>query len=399
MTHVLRNADARRLFLHHHGLIAPVAGSGKGADLARVIEALGFVQLDSVNTLARAHDLILWARMPRYRPPALGHALARDRTVFEHWTHDAAALPIAQFPYWRKKFADDAARLAGRWKEWRRDGFMEQIDGVRRQITERGPCGSGDVGEGEARGSGGWWDWHPSKTALEYLWRSGELSVVRREHFRKVYDLTERVIPPEFINARYSDAETVEWACAGAMDRLGFATSGELAAFWDICSVTETREWCRAAHAQGRIEEIAVEGHDGAMRKCFAWPGVAARAADVPEASSTVRILSPFDPALRDRKRAERLFGFHYRIEIFVPEAKRQYGYYVFPVWQGAGAIGRIDAKADRATGVLRVRAFWPEAGVRMGKGRVAGLESAIGRITALAGCDHVAFEPDWLRS
>ena len=230
------------------------------------------------------------------------------------------------------------------------------------------------------------------------MWRSGELSVVRREKFRKIYDLTERVIPPEYLNAHVTDADTVEWACAQAMNRLGFATSGELAAFWELATPAEAREWCKTAHAQGRIEEVLLANVDGSLRKSFAWAGLAARAEDAPDPVNRVRLLSPFDPALRDRKRAERLFGFHYRIEIFVPEAKRQYGYYVFPVMEGTQMIGRMDLKTDRASDTVRVRAFWPEAGVAFGKGRQARLEAEVGRVARLAGCGHVAFEDGWVR-
>jgi uncharacterized protein YcaQ len=253
-----------------------------------------------------------------------------------------------------------------------------------------------EVGEGEVRGKGGWWDWHPSKAALEYLWQVGELSITRREGFRKVYDLTERVIPAAFRNAAHSKAETVDWACRSALARLGFATSGEIAAYWKAVTPEEAKGWVAAALARGEVDEIAVEGADGSLRRSVAFPGLPAETP--PEPPARVRILSPFDPALRDRARAERLFGFHYRIEVFVPEAQRRWGYYVFPVLEGARLIGRVDAKAQRDRGALSVRAFWPEAGVRMGKGRVAALDDALQRLAGFAGCDRVEAAPDWLR-
>lgn len=391
---VLRNADARRIFLAHHGLAARPSGSGKGADLKAVIDDLGFVQLDSVNTFARAHDLILWSRRQQYRPKALQHLLHRDRRLFEHWTHDAAIMPIESFPYWHLRFARDAVRMEQRWKEWRRGDFMAKIDGVLRRIADEGCCTSGDVGTDEVRGKGGWWDWHPSKTALEYLWRSGQVSVVRREGFTKVYDLTERVIPPQYLNARHTEADTIDWCCAGALDRLGFATSGELAAFWDHLTPAEAKAWCADALAEGRIVEVDVESVDGKLRRSFAWPDMMDRA--VPEVGGRLRVLSPFDPALRDRKRAERLFGFHYRIEIFVPAPKRKYGYYVFPVVEGDRLIGRIDMK--REDGVLAVRAFWPEQGVRMGAGRLRALESELERASVFGGCERVGYLDGWMR-
>ncbi len=390
----LSNTAARRLFLDRHGLLAPPSGPGKGADLMGVIDALGFVQVDSVNTVARAHDMILWSRRQQYRPAALGHLLHRDRQVFEHWTHDASVIPVAFWPHWRLRFARDRDRLAGRWAEWRRDGFADKIDAVRRQIADQGHCTSGEVGADEVRGSGGWWDWHPSKTALEYLWRSGEVSVVRRDGFRKVYDLTERVIPEAHRVATHHPEATIDWACTGAMDRLGFATSGEVAAFWALVTPHEAKAWCLRELAAGRLIAIGITGADGSLRRSFARPDLPDIA--VPDAPPRVRILSPFDPALRDRKRAERLLGFAYRIEIFVPAPQRQYGYYVFPVIEGDTLIGRIDAKRDG--NVLNVAAFWPESRVRIGAGRLARLQAELNRLARFAECGSVDYAKDWLR-
>jgi len=389
----LSNAAARAHFLDRHGLLAAPVGAGRGNDLAEVIGALGFVQVDSVNTLARAHDLILWSRRPRYRPPELDRLLA-GRRVFEHWTHDAAVLPIEAFPHWRLKFDRDRADLDRRWPASRREGWHHRMDGVLKRIAEHGPVTSAEVGEGEEKGGGGWWDWHPSKTALEYLWRSGELAITRREGFRKVYDLTERVIPPEWLNRRTDPGETVDWAMAGALDRLGFSTVGEVRAFQDLVTPGEATGWVKAALADGRIEEIEVQTADGRLRRCLARPGLAEE--KVPEAAVRVRVLSPFDPALRDRARTERLFGFRYRIEIFVPAERRRYGYYVFPVWEGLRAVGRIDMK--REEGCLAVRAFWPETGVSMGPSRRARLMAELERVARLGGCGDLRFDPGWLR-
>lgn len=391
MIPVLPNPAARRLFLHKHLLT-----DRPGGDLAGLIDALGFVQLDSVNTLARAHDLTLWARRPAYRPKALEHHLAKDRGVFEHWTHDASVIPIASFPHWRHRFARDEIHLIDRWKQWHSHEFEDRFEGVLKRISDHGECTSGELAAGEVRGKTGWWDWHPSKTALEYLWRTGQISVVRRDGFRKVYDLTERVIPGEHLQARFAPDETVNWACSGALDRLGFATSGEIAAFWGLVTPEESKAWCAAALATGRVILVDVEGADGALRRCYARPDVMDIV--VPEPVGRMRLLSPFDPALRDRNRAERLFGFHYRIEIFVPEPLRKYGYYVFPVLEGDQLIGRIDVKAERPEGVLAVRAFWPEVGVGMGQRRTARLLAELDRVAGFAGCGRVEVAEGWVR-
>ena len=393
---VLANQSTRRLFLDRHLLLRPGSGPGSGRDLEQVLHGLGFVQIDSVNTLARAHDLILWSRRGQYRPRALERLVARRRTAFEHWTHDAAVIPIAYYPMWRLKFARDEARMRTRWPAWQRDGWQGELDTVLNHVAKHGPVGSLDVGKDEAKGSSGWWDWHPSKTALEFLWRSGRLAVCHRRGFRKYYDLPERVIPPGYLSDHRDDAEILDWAMSEALKRLGFATSGELAAFFKIPRRDEAKAWCAEALASGRIVEVEIELADGSRRRSFTTEALLDRAASLPAPSSRVRLLSPFDPVLRDRPRAERLFGFRYRIEIFVPEARRRYGYYVFPVMQGDHVIGRIDAR--RRGGAIHVRAFWPEAGERIGKTRMAGLAAELARVNSFVGMEAVEFAEDWIR-
>jgi uncharacterized protein YcaQ len=190
-TDLLSNKLARQHFLDRNRLrIAPLSTS-----LQIVLGQLNFVQVDSINTMARAHDLILWSRQQSYRPTDLRKMVDMDRSAFEAWTHDASILPIVAFPHWRHKFILDTALLQKRWKSWHRGNFLKQTQKVLDQISSQGPVGSGDVGAQEKRSTGGWWDWHPSKTALEYLWRTGRIAVTRRESFRKIYDLTENVIP------------------------------------------------------------------------------------------------------------------------------------------------------------------------------------------------------------
>jgi len=395
---VLPNATARRLFLHCHALAEQPAGPAKGAALHDLINRIGFVQVDSINTVERAHHMILWTRRHSYRPEALKALLERDRALWEHWTHDASILPAALFPHWKHRFAADRVRLVARWQGWQRDGFETKFDEVLRRVADQGPVTSADVGEGEARGSGGWWDWHPSKAALEYLWRVGELSVTRREGFRKVYDLTERVLTAEHRLPEVPHAETVAWACNSALDHLGFATPTELAAYWNAVPIMEAKAWCAEELRRGALIEVEVEGADGTLRRALTRPDTPAHAATLGPAPARVRILSPFDPALRDRNRAERLFGFCYRIEVFVPEPRRQFGYYVFPVLQGERLVGRVDAKAFRQDSTLRVRAFWPETGIRASAARMDGLGAALERLATFSGCDKVDRAPDWLR-
>lgn len=392
----LSNAAARAVFLERHALAEAPQGSASGVDLLTLIDRLGFVQLDSINTVARAHDMILFSRRRRFRQKDLQNLYEREKSLFEHWTHDAAVIPMAFYPWWHMRRGRDAALLQKRWRDWRRDGFEAQFDVVLQRIAAQGPLCSADVGEGEKRGSGGWWDWHPSKTALEYLWRSGQLCVVGRESFRKRYDLAERVIDESLRSHQPDEGETIDWCCRGALKRLGFATHGELAAFWAHVTPAEAKAWCTEALARKEIIQIEVEGADGTCKPAYAEASLPDR--DLAEVPGCLRVLSPFDPALRDRKRAERLFGFDYRIEIFVPEAKRKYGYYVFPILEGDRIVGRVDMKAHRDKDVLNVRALWPERGVRWSKSRAAAFDAEVQRLTRLAGVSEVSWEQGWLR-
>ena len=395
---VLSNAQARRVFLDRHALHEAPTGPAKSDALLDLITRLGFVQLDSINTVARAHDLILFARRPRFRSSDLKRLYTRDGALFEHWTHDAAKIPRAFYPWWHLRRQRDAALLKARWKKWRQHEFTHLMDGVLAHIRDHGPCSSAELGPDEPRKSGGWSDWHPSKTAVEYLWRSGALTVIGREGFQKRYDLTERVIEQSLIETQPDTEATINWCCTEALRRLGFATHSELAAFWGHITPAEAKAWVEVELAQGRLMPIDVVGADGTARAAYAHPGLPSEPVLEQPPTARLRVLSPFDPALRDRKRAARLFGFDYRIEIFVPEAKRRYGYYVFPILEGARLVGRVDMKAFRDQDVLRVRALWPEPGVKWGKGRQAAFEAELDRLTRLAGTHSFAFDAGWLR-
>ncbi|MEM8732397.1 MAG: crosslink repair DNA glycosylase YcaQ family protein [Pseudomonadota bacterium] len=392
----LDNRTARALFLDRHALAETPSGPGKGEDLAALIHRLGFVQLDSVNTVARAHDMILYSRRPAYRPKHLKRLYAQGG-LFEHWTHDAAVIPIGFYPHWHLRFQRDKDTLLSRWTAWHKHDFESQLEDVFCHIRDHGACGSSALGGEEKKGSTGWWDWHPSKTALEFLWRSGRLTVTGRDGFQKRYDLTERVIDAHLCANPPAPDDSIDWLCNGAVDRLGFATSGEIAAFWDTVSPAEAKSWVASELEAGRLVSANVTCADGADRRVVLRPETLEETP--PEPTGRLRVLSPFDPALRDRARAHRLFGFHYRIEIFVPAEKRTYGYYVFPLLEGDQLVGRVDMKADRATGCLRVRALWPEWGVRWGKGRQTRFEAELERLIRFADLSCVTFEDGWMRA
>ena len=389
----LDSRSARNLFLARHGLADDPRPKQSRHDLLALIKRIGFVQVDSINTVARAHDMILFARNQTYRPAHLKQLLEKDRDLFENWTHDASIIPTEFYPYWQPRFMRDAERLRRRWQEWRRAGFVDMLDDLIARIERDGSVMAREMGTDEKKSNGGWWDWHPSKTALEYLWRTGELAVSGRNGFQKIYDLTHRVVPERHRTSLPDETEFIDWACSTALNRLGFASSGEIAAFWGSVTPPEAAAWCRRQHNDDLIE-VDIACLDGSKpRRAFARPDLPELARAASPAPARIRILSPFDPALRDRKRAERLFGFDYRIEVYVPAAKRRYGYYVFPILEGNQMVGRIDMKCRRDSGVLTVTGLWWEPNVRQTKQRMAKLEAELDRYRRFTGCQDVEWQ------
>ncbi len=392
---LVSNRAARRLLLAAQGLVDDPTRHLDPACLLDLIERMGFVHDDSIKTVERPHHHILFSRNQTYRREQLDRLIHPGAALFENWTHDAAIIPARFYPFWRHRFARDRDRLAERWREGRREGFENSLAHVKRRIGREGPLMARDFGKERKKNSDGWWDWHPEKTALEYLWRTGALAVARREGFQKVYDLPERVIPKQHRGKPPSHAAFVDWKCRGALARLGVATAGEIAAFWGALSPAEAGAWCEAQLGRAVIPVLVEPADGGKPRAAFADPGVLERLDNLPKPPPRIRALNPFDPVIRDRKRLERLFGFHYRIEVFVPAAKRQYGYYVFPLLEGDRFIGRIDMTHDsRNGGCLKVTDLWLEPKIAMTQGREHKLRAELKRIQKFVGAAALDVTP-----
>ena len=375
---------ARRLVLHLQGLTRPhhLAFGRQGDGLADTIEELGFVQVDSIPHVERAHHMILHARSQAYRPRDLKKLHERERGVFEGWTHDASYIPSSSWGHWKHRFRRTEARLAAKFERWQGAGFRDHVEPLLARIRDHGPLRARDL---EKPGGGlAMWQWHDGKAALEYLWRTGRLAIAARDGFQKVYDLPERALPHEQLEAEVSEEAFIDWACRRAMEGLGFATPGDIARFFDHVTIAEAKAWIAR---QPDLRPVTVAGKD------FVAPvDIEERLALVPDPPSRIRALSPFDPVVRDRDRLSRLWDFDYRIEIYVPAAKRRWGYYVFPLLEGDRMIGRIDMAARRADDALVVTKVWTEPGVHWSAARQARLESELARQARLAGVSKVTW-------
>jgi uncharacterized protein YcaQ len=380
---------ARRLFLHAQGLLDDPTRQATAARAYALVERLGFVQMDSIQAVERAHHLILAARLDGYRPAMLSRLLERERRLFEHWTHDAAAIPSVWFPHWRPRFERAKGIIAGnKWWQERLGPDPRQVTAhVRDRIRAEGPLQSKDFEHDRKGEPGSWWGWKPQKAALEYLWHTGELLIARRVQFQKVYDLAERVLPEHAAAASSTDEDCRDWAFRGAIERLVVATDGEVARFWGAQELQHARLWCLDEARAGRLVRVQVAGAGGARpRTAWALPDWERRAARLAAPPDRMRLLAPFDPVVHDRARTRRLFGFEYAFEAFTPAAKRRYGYYVLPVLEGDRLVGRADAARDDGDLVLR-RVWWEER-VRPTRRRRRALAAAVARLAACIGLE-----------
>ena len=384
---VVGPAAARRILLGSQGLAAAPAGRAGPGSLRRLIHRLGFVQIDSINVLERAHHLILHSRIEHHRPRNLTLLLERDRALFEHWTHDASVIPIEWYPHWKPRFAAHAARIEQHawWRNRLGESPEALLSAVHRRVEEDGPLRGRDLDDLRRRDtSGGWWNWHPGKAALEHLWRVGRLAISGRDGFEKRYDLAERVHPESIAGDPPSLEAQVDWACRAALERLGVATPSQVAAFFKSIPVALAREWCRDAGDRGEIEPVLLEDLDGVRRPAYAT-STSRRLERIEPWSDEFRLLCPFDPVIRDRGRLAGRFGFEYRFEAFVPAAKRRFGYYVMPILHGDRFVGRFDPKFDRSTATIEIRGLWwePGFGTRADRRR---FESAMNRLSERLG-------------
>ena len=361
-------------------------------DVCRLIERMGFVQVDTISTVERAHHLILAARLNGYRPALLARSLEKDRRLFEHWTHDASVIPMKWYPHWRPRFE---RYRCGKWHRRQLGPTAEQImAAVRERIAREGPLSSRDFEHAGNSKPNSWWGWKPPKIALDYLWRCGVLHVVSRRNFHKVYDLTERVLPEVAAIPAPTEEQHVDWACRTALQRLGTATVREISQFWAAIPMTKVAPWLKAATAAGEVTHVMVESADGSPpRPAFALADFAARIVNLPEPPAGMRLLCPFDPVLRDRSRAKRLFNFDFRFEGFVPAAKRIHGYYVMAILDGDRFVGKIDPKFDRDSGVLRIGKTWWEPGTNSMRERTTALRRAVDRLAGWIGATSVDFK------
>ncbi|RZQ59789.1 winged helix-turn-helix domain-containing protein [Amycolatopsis suaedae] len=352
---------ARRTALAAQGFADPRPdGEPTRRHLRRVLSRVRLIQLDSVNVAVRAHYAPLFARLGAYDPAlvddaAWSHSARRPRLLVEYWAHEASLVPVADWP-----LLHSGAKREGWWRHYRplADSEPGLVDDVLAVVKELGPVGAGtierELAGGQRRKQGAWWDRSEVKKICEYLFGTGQLTTGTRRSFERLYDLTERVVPPDVLATRVDAEEAARTLIAQSATALGVATETDLRDCYRLGPDVTRRAVADLVDA-GVLEPVRVHG----------WKPPAYRHAEArtPRTVTGRALLCPFDPLIWERARTERLFGFHYRIEIYVPEPKRVHGYYVFPFLLDGELVARVDLKSDRAAGLLRVHGAFAEDG------------------------------------
>ena len=345
-------SEARRLALGSQGFADPrPAGTPTGWDLRRVLKRVGLLQIDSVNVLERAHYLPAFSRLGPYPTEALDRLSHRaPRRLFEYWGHEASLIGVELHPLlrWRmERAASDAWGSMQRINEER----PELVATVLEHVRERGPIAASELEEKRSRRSGPWWDWSESKRAIEWLFWTGQVTSARRRRFERLYDLPERVLPAKVLRAPTPAPDDAQRELVRIASRaLGVAAERDLRDYFRL-PTPDTKLRIAELVEGGELIAVEVEG----------WgrtPGYLAAGARIPRAVDATALIGPFDSLLWERGRLRRVFGFDYRLEIYVPAPKRRHGYYVLPLLLGDRLVARVDLKADRAAGVLRVPAI-----------------------------------------
>ncbi|HHT5690609.1 TPA: winged helix-turn-helix domain-containing protein [Raoultella ornithinolytica] len=340
--------EARHLHLAAQGLLKKPRRRARASDILSTIQQMSLLQIDTINVVARSPYLVLFSRLGSYPQSWLEDAL-RSGELMEYWAHEACFLPRSDFALVRHRMLTPDNMGWKYHKAW----MTEHADDIRlllEHIAQNGPVRSADF-EHPRKGASGWWEWKPHKRHLEGLFTAGKVMVVERRNFQRVYDLTHRVMP-----------------------------------HWD-----DERDALTQPQAEGTVVPVKVEElgdmwlHHEALGQLESAPGGKL-------AASHSAVLSPFDPVVWDRKRAEQLFNFSYRLECYTPAPKRQYGYFVLPLLHQGKLVGRMDSKVHRKTGVLEVFSLWLEEGIRVTSGLEKGLLRAIEEFAIWQSAQRITF-------
>jgi uncharacterized protein YcaQ len=379
--------QARRLAVRAQRLDGrPDLPPGKDG-VAQTIERLGYVQIDTIAVVERSHHQTLRARVADYAPAMLHDLQAVDRRVFEYWGHAASYLPMADYRYYLPRMRRSPTSERGRaWMA----GNADVTELVLKRIREEGPLASKDFKAPEGRQGGTWWDWKPSKMALEMLLMQGKLMIAERRSFQRVYDLTERVLPGSVDTTVPCEADVSRFLIRRALRAYGVAREREIGDHIHGGNRAEIATTLASLTEEGEIVRLSVESLD--EHPVFALPEVLERE-DERLGEPRCVLLCPFDNLIIQRERTKWLFDFDYTLECYVPGPKRKHGYFVFPILFGDALIGRLDPKADRKSKTLLIRTLRFEPAFDRFDEYLPIFADTLARFAHFNGCEAVTFD------
>jgi uncharacterized protein YcaQ len=359
----LSAAQARRIALAAQGFGGPAPAAGT-RQLNATLRRLAALQLDSVNVFERSHYLPIFARLGAYDKATLDRLTFGNRSDYtESWAHQAAIIPVESWALWRWAMRERQA-TTNYWSKWAA-GHGDMLAFLRAELRDKGPLTARQVEHDANVRRGPWWGWSDVKTGLETLFMFGEVVTAGRERFERRYDLAERRLPASVLSRDIPKPDAVRELVRVATQALGVGTLRDITDYFRLMQdVTKTA--LNELVESGEVVPVTVEG--------WGRPAFMHRDARVPRRIEGTALLSPFDPIVWERERALRMFGFHYRIEIYTPAPKRVFGYYTMPLLIDEALVGRIDLKSDRQARVLRVQSAWREPGHEVDLDRTAEL-------------------------
>jgi uncharacterized protein len=381
MPDALTSDQARRVALAAQGLAAPAPAARAGpARLRAVLERLGAIQIDSINVVARSHELVLAARAGPHDRTAFDRLVYRRRAGFEYWGHAASFLPMDRYRLCLPRMRRLTEATRGWWADVRQRN-RHLYGPVLDRIRGEGPLAASAFRDPDGPRRGSWWDWAPAKHVLEDLFDQGVLLVHDRVNFERRYDLAERVLPAGVDTSEPTAAEAARELTLLAAVHLGVGTAADLADYYRL-RPADAKAALAETVGSGLLQEVAVQG--------WARPGYLLPGTRVPRrVAHPAMLLSPFDSLIWSRERTERLFGFRYRLEVYVPAGKRVHGYYSMPVLSGGRLVARVDPKHDRQAGRLLLRGLHLEPDADPVEA-VAAVAAAAGRLAGHLGAERV---------
>lgn len=354
-----------------------------------IIEDLGYIQIDTISVIERAHHHTLWTRYNKYIPNMLDELLSRDRKIFEYWGHAASYLPMRDYPYYRLMM-ERFPRSGSREENWI-NANKTIIEHVYKRIKEEGPLASKDFKSPDGSSGGVWWSWKPAKSALEMLLYQGKLMVTRRHNFQRIYDLKERVLPTEIEREKPTENERGYFFVRRALRAYGIALQREIRDHIQALNSNVLTQSLFDLIANQEVISIRINEYP--EKEYYILSENVELFDQIPSGKRKVYILSPFDNMIIQRNRIKQLFDFDYTLECYVPARKRVYGYFCLPILYGKRFIGRIDLKVERKKKQLVIRNLHFEKGFSPSKALLISFRKILVDFSQFNKCKTLSFE------